>query len=194
MTVELERRLMPSMSMSVRDGGATLTGVLTGVACPYGTWADVGWYRERMAPGVFAKSISEAARDLPLLLWHERQQFPVGVATGWEETSAGLVGTWELDVDSERGQETARHAHAGRLTGLSVGFQPVRDEWELADERGTEPDKVTRREARLREVSLVPVAAYEQARVTLVRTGELRGHRPTPRLAAARRWLAEQQG
>lgn len=167
------------------DEPPELLSVLEGRAVPYNSSANVGWYAEEFAPGAFAKSISETARDLPLLLFHEQRTFPIGRATGWREERDGLYGEWELD-DSEQAQRAADLAQRGMLTGLSVGFSPIRSEWDLAPYETWDPDnpgadgaidRVRRVEARLLEVSLVSTPAYVEAEVTLVRTAEHRDAR-----------------
>jgi len=154
---------------------------LEGRAVPYNTWTAVGWYEESVNAGAFAKSISEAARALPLLLWHDHRSWPVGRAVEWREETDGLHGVWELDT-SEDAQRAADMAARGHLTGLSIGFSPIRSEWELLDLDEWDPDngaldRCTRIEARLHEVSLCATPAYETAGVTLVRSAESRVRR-----------------
>ncbi|MDO5534378.1 MAG: HK97 family phage prohead protease [Propionibacteriaceae bacterium] len=154
---------------------------LEGRAVPYNRWADIGWFRERFAPGAFAKSIREAARKLPLLLWHDNRTFPIGVSDEWRDNDKGLDCVWDLDVDDPRAVEAARKAERGELTGLSIGFAPIENRGKNA--RGEVVDlnnvleiddmglmSVTRKEARLLEVSLTPTPAYAGAQVSLVRS------------------------
>lgn len=162
---------------------------LEGRAVPYGTWENVGWYLEQHEPGSLAKSIKEAANDLPLLLFHNNQAFPVGKAEEWREESDGLHGVWKMDGAADAA-EAVRQAEDGRLTGLSIGFVPIRSSWEMAAEWNPDlgpeyQDKVVRQESRLLEVSLTPTPAYAGAQVTLVRS---RDH--TRREQANRRELA----
>lgn len=152
--------------------------MMTGRAVPYGEWANIGWFLESFAPGSLGKSIKEAARALPLNLFHENRMFPIGAASKWTEQADGLVGEWRLD-SSELAQEAARLAESGMLTGLSIEFMPIRSEWEEAEiwdpSAGPEfMDKVTRTEARLGAVGLVQTPAYVSAGVELVRSAEAR--------------------
>lgn len=156
-----------------------------GVAVPYGVQCNVGWYTETIRAGAFDKSIREAAKGLPLLLWHDNQSWPIGKSTGWESTDDALVGTWELD-DSSEAQRAARQARDGYLVGMSIGFQPITNEWEYIDWEDWDPDagvvdQVERVEARLLETSLTPTPAYAGAQVSLVRSvdvpKEVREHR-----------------
>ena len=169
--------------LELRDVAADGARWLEGRAVPYGTWQDVGWYMEMIKKGAFAKSIKEAARRLPLLLFHDERSFPVGVSEKWTETDDGLDVVWTLDT-SERAQEAARLASEGMLTGLSVGFQGIQAERTYDDETGL--SWVERTEARLLEVSLTPTPAYAGAKVALVRSREphVNGSAPTRRRSA----------
>lgn len=162
-------------ALELRDVEKSATGrFLEGRAVPYGTWENVGWYLEQHAPGSLARSIKEAANGLPLLLWHDSRTWPVGVADEWREQSDGLHGIWRMDSSDEAGR-AAQLADDGLLTGLSIGFVPIRSKWEYTDDWNPDlgpehQDRVTREESRLLEVSLTPTPAYAGAQITLVRS------------------------
>jgi HK97 family phage prohead protease len=152
---------------------------LRGRAVPYDEPTNVGWYIETIRAGAFSKSIREAARGLPLLLWHDNASWPIGVAASWDDSDDGLDGVWRLD-DSDLAQRAARQARDGFLTGMSVGFQPMPNgsTWDLVDDDEWNPDtgnvdRVERVEARLLEVSMTPTPAYAGAGVSLVRSSEM---------------------
>lgn len=177
-----ESRIIPAASVQLRDAG-TVNGYryLEGRAVPYSTQADIGWFLEEFAPGSLAKSISEAARSLPLHLFHDSQSLPIGVATEWHDGDDALDGVWKLD-DSELAQRAARMAQpdddGNALLGyMSIRFSPIRSEWTYVDDFNPDlgpnhKDSVIRTEARLLEVSLVSTPAYRESAVQLVRTGE----------------------
>lgn len=197
MTVTLtapEGRLFPALELREIETTPGFT-MLRGLAVPYNEWASIGWFLEAFAPGSLSKSIKEAARALPLNLFHNNESFPIGAADQWDEESRGLVGTWKLD-GSDTAQEAARHAEEGRLTGLSIEFSPIRSEWEAPPEWDPSlgpdyMDKVTRIEARLGAVGLVQTPAYVKAGVELVRSADARRRATesagTPVLDAMRR-------
>ena len=156
--------------LELRESEVSESGrYLEGRAVPYGAFQDVGWYMERIKKGCFRKSIREAGKELPLLLFHDSRSFPVGVSEKWTENDDGLDCVWRLD-SSDMAQEAARLARDGMLTGLSVGFAPILDDREFDAEKGIA--YVTRVEARLLEVSLTPTPAYVGAKVSLVRSRE----------------------
>jgi hypothetical protein len=174
-TSNIERRSYAPSVRLVDVETSTNLKWLSGRAVPYNTWTSVRWYLESMAPGVFDKSLAEAARGLPLLLWHDGQRFPVGLSQSWDSIeSEGLYGRWRLD-DSPEAQRAAKLAKDGLLGWLSVGFVPLRNEWDPADDETWNPDdadtldRITRVEARLVETSLVSTPAYAQAEVLTVR-------------------------
>ena len=150
--------------------GDVLT-TLTGRAVPYGVWANSGYRLVQFAPGSLDKSIKEAARSLPLLLWHDDRSWPIGAAVQWKSTPEGLDGVWTLD-ESDEAQRAGRMARDGFLTGMSVGVVPVRSEhdfareWDLDNEANM--DRVTYNEARLVETSLVYAGVFADAQVTFV--------------------------
>ena len=176
-----------AVGLELRDAQAVgATGryrFLEGVAVPYDTWADIGPFVERHAAGSFARSTKGAGKGLPLLLFHDNRKWPVGHAEAWAHDRGGLAGVWRLN-DTDDAQTAAALAEAGDLTGMSIGFAPVRSDW---DPRGADDwnpdlgpdhkDRVTRVESRLLEVSLTPTPAFAGAQVALVRTAYTRDGR-----------------
>ena len=162
---------------------------LFGRAVPYDVEIDLGWYVESVAPGVFAKSIRESAKDLPLLLFHDSGSLDtiIGRVERWEDGRKGLDGVWLFDDDAES-QRAADKAASGSLGFMSVSFIPKSGEagsvmtWDDEDVL-----HVRRIEARLLETSLTPTPAYNQAAVSKVRSRPQLG---TPRLERWSQWLA----
>lgn len=166
-------------ALEVREMDATDSGrFLEGRAVPYGTFADIGWFLEQHDAGSFARSITEAAEKLPLLLWHDSRTFPVGVSHEWRDNGEGLDVVWKMD-DSDEAGRALDLATKGMLTGLSIGFAPIRSKWEYAEDWDPDlgenhKDRVTRQESRLLEVSLTPTPAFAGAQVALVRSRDQR--------------------
>lgn len=186
-------------ALQLREVEASASGRwLEGRAVPYGEWADVGWYQEQHEAGSFAVSIKQAAEKLPLLLWHDSRTFPVGVSHEWRDNAAGLDVVWRMD-DSTEATRALDLADKGMLTGLSIGFAPIRSEWDMVDDwdpdKGPEfMDRVTRLESRLLEVSMTPTPAFAGAQVSLVRSRERGPHgQPRQRREARPPRLAEWQ-
>ena len=146
--------------LELRQGSDDGGHFIRGVVAPYDTPTDIGGYVESFAPGLFAKSIAERGPRIGLMEQHNRQAFPVGMASSWEDTADGLVGTFRL-APTERGREALELAASGFLNGLSVGFVAVRNRTDKVGGR----EHITRTEAKLDHVGLVHAPAYDTARV-----------------------------
>ena len=163
-------------ALQLRDVERTGYTYLEGRAVPYDVDADVGWFVEKHAAESFKASVNGGSgKRAPLLLFHDNRSFPVGHAEQWRHDD-GLVGVWRLN-DSADAQRAAEAAAAGDLVGMSVGFMPVRSQWDYVEWDDWNPDlgpehkdHVTRLESRLLEVSLTPTPVFGDAEVADVRT------------------------
>lgn len=197
-TTTAEKRLYEAPAIQVREL-ETNKGLtrLSGVAVPYDTPADIGWFVESFSRGSLSKSIKESARALPLLMFHDSTTYPIGVAEEWSDDVDGLRGVWRLDK-SETAQRAASLAADGILNFMSIRFAPIRSEWTYAEDFNPDlgaahKDSVLRTEARLLETSLVSTPAYNAAAIEWVRSGERSLTRDTPaRELAAWREFVEQ--
>ncbi len=180
--------------LEFREVETTKSGrFLTGRAVPYGTDTNLGWFIESHRAGSLAKSIKEAAAALPLLMFHDSRTAPVGVSHEWDDNDADLRCVWRMDRSAEA-ERAVQLAADGILTGLSIGFQSIRSEWDYVEEWDPTKgagflDHVTRTESRLLEVSLTPTPAFKDAQVLAVRSADRRhiesrhhGHVSAPRV------------
>lgn len=197
--------IVERVALQLRDvsTGGRRYQYLEGRAVPYGVAADVGWFVETHAAGSFARSTKGAGKNLPLLIGHDNRSLDsvAGHAEQWKHEADGMWGVWKLN-DGPAAQRAAALADNGDLTGLSVGFQPVRSTWELVEDWDPDnsdyKDRVVRLESRLLEVSVTPTPAFADAQISLVRSAAYRdarraviGSRPTPHLDHWRRWRDE---
>ena len=182
---QTEFRAFQGVELRADDEGSEKAVV--GRLIPYNVWAQVGVrFEERHAPGVFAKSIAEAAHNLPLMVQHEHQKLPVGSAREWESRDDdGLWGRWVL-ARTQEAMELRSLVDDGHVSGLSAGFIPVRSDWEYRDL--PDLDRVTRLEARLMEASVVALPTWDEARLVLTREGRVKGR---PKLDRYMAWLEE---
>lgn len=192
----LHREWTGGISLRATDEGDGRT--LVGLAVPFDVevvvrdlWDD---YEEVFRRGAFKKTITDRARPLPLLGFHDRRSFPLGPATRLEETESGLEADFHVSETPDGDAALALIAD-GALSGLSIGFEPISETTTRGKDR--EPaglDLVERTEVRLHEISLVNIPAYADAGVTGVRTGAGTGGRPTlADLAAERERLSSQR-
>ncbi len=173
-TTQTEQRVFAGLRLETRAETVNGHQFLHGRAVPYDKPADIGWFLEEHTAGSFAKSIKEAARGLPLLLFHDSRAFPIGRADEWDDNAEGLDGIWKLD-GSQEAQRAAQLADDEMLSYMSVGFSPIRSQWTFVEEWNPElgpegKDSVRRLESRLLEVSLVSTPAFKEAAVKLVRS------------------------
>lgn len=179
MTVKFsEGRVYGQLGMQLRDVQTSGAKWLEGRAVPYDTPTDLGWFTEVMHRGMFKKSITEQARELPLLLFHDSDSLDaiIGVSHEWRDEPDGLWGVWRLS-DAEHAQRAAQMAAEGLLGFMSVNFVPTRSDEEILD---GDQLVIHRREARLLEVSLTPTPAYADAVVSKVRSTRPVQSRPRP--------------
>jgi HK97 family phage prohead protease len=170
---------------------------LHGVALPYATvtaaMGEDGPVRTMVAPGAFQRSITQRGNRglVPLLRDHDRHQV-IGRVLDWTD------GPERLDViagltDTGPGRDALELVRAEAVTGFSVGFE-VLESAPIADDVTGPAGALQIIEGRLRELSLVPFPAWDDARVFTVATApdpaELEEPGPTPTLDVARRRLA----
>lgn len=144
-------------------------GVVTALAAPYNVWTPIGGaYLERFVEDTFARSIRERPLQIPFMSKHDHGEWPIGKPLEWKHTEAGLIGKWQLD-SSDRAVEVGRMIREGVVTGVSTGFAPdaEADEVEVSEAGVT---RVTRHNARLFEVSAVPIPAVAEAQILMVRS------------------------
>lgn len=145
-------------------GGRTVFGRLVPYESPTSIRDATGAYTETFAPGAFSKLVANPSQvgRVKLLAHHDSRTNPLGRAVELREDSTGLVGAFKISRTAA-GDDALELVKDQALTGFSIGFEPVADEWNA---RRTE---VVRRQANLREVSLVNFPAYSDALVGGVR-------------------------
>ena len=136
------------------------SGRIEGLLAGFG---DVDHGGDRLLPGCLSKSLASRSAPLPMLLHHDLKR-PIGAWKQWEERSEGLYVKGSLSLSTRDGQEAHALAKDGALTGLSIGWQPVRGD---VDQK-TGVRQVT--EALLFEGSLVTVPMHDRARVTSIKS------------------------
>ena len=130
---------------------------LTGLAVPYDTPTEI-------VPG-FNEIIARGAIDLaarPSLFYRHGE--PIGVVTEMTDTADGLEITARIS-DTSQGRDAATLVADGAITALSIGF--FEREWQDVETQ----DGFTRTQTKidLREISLVPIPAYDDAQITSIR-------------------------
>jgi HK97 family phage prohead protease/HK97 family phage major capsid protein len=137
------------------------TGVVEGIAVPWGQRADLGWFTEE-----FERGAVEDSDDAQL--WY-RHMDPIGLLLEARDEDAGWWIRAKISSTS-LGEDVKTLARDGVVKHFSVGFESreyaIRED---ANEDGR--PHVVQRRVRVRETSLVPLPAYEGAQVQNVRQG-----------------------
>jgi HK97 family phage prohead protease len=173
----LERRF----ATELRTAGRRIEGY----AATFSAEADLGAFRERIAPGAFRNALSG---DILALLDHDPAKVLGRSRTGTlrlNEDGRGLA--FSLDVpDTSAGRDVLALAERGDLGGMSFGFNVPDggEEWEGRTR--------TLRSIDLREISVVSAwPAYEGTEIALRALGSQKEHARRARairLAEARQW------
>lgn len=150
---DLERRFATA---SV-DGGN-----LVGLAAPYGRETRIGDFREVIAQGAFARTLSEQ-RDILALADHDAAKVLGRTSSGTlqleDDAMHGLRFRLQLP-DTSVGRDLRALAARGDLGGMSFGFRAIRDSWD--------GDLRTLHEVELHEISVVQAfPAYTDTNVAL---------------------------
>lgn len=158
--------------------GAKVEGrQLIGVAAPYATETRINDFREVIAAGAFARTLSEQ-RDILALADHDPTRVLGRTKSGTltlRETAQGLEYALTLP-DTSVGNDIRELAARGDIGGVSMGFRAIRDSWQ--------GNLRTLHEVELHEISIVSAhPAYADTTVTL------RSLQPANQLAALHLWL-----
>lgn len=149
------------------------SGKLSGLLAPFNSETiigrlDRGGWREEIAPGAFKKAIKES--DTVLLCDHDMSK-PIARVSAktlrMHESTKGLE--FNADpADTSYYRDLRVNIRAGNKGGMSIGFDPIKDEW--FDDEGKPATRMTGtrrilREVRLPEASCVTNPAYKDTAV-----------------------------
>ncbi|MGW8202986.1 HK97 family phage prohead protease [Sphingomonas bisphenolicum] len=130
-------------------------GDIEGLAVGYGNIDHGG---DIVMPGAIAGTLA-AKKSLPMLLYHDQRR-PVGVWHTLTEVSDGLLVKGRFSATSA-GREAREDAKCGALSGLSMGYNTIRQRIEGKARQLLE--------VALHEVSLVTIAMNDRTRITRVK-------------------------
>lgn len=180
-TTAEERRRLPlsTAGLAIRAAGGDGGGErFTGYASVFNSRTSIGnplrWgFYEEVAPGAFAKTISEG--DARMLIDHD-SYYVVSRASAdsldLAEDARGLAVDSALDPALSYVNDLKANVRNKNITGMSFGFQVIKDDWQVVDVETKDGDSVQAelrilREVRLFEVSAVTFPAYEDTETGL---------------------------
>lgn len=142
----------------------------------YGSVFDViDSYADVIAKGAFTTTLSKWAERgrYPSLLWQHDQSQPIGTYTAMREDDRGLYVEGKLALKTRQGAEAYELLQIGAITGLSIGFITVDQEF------NSNSDVRVIKEVDLWEVSLVTFPANDAARIGAVKAALRSGEVPS---------------
>jgi HK97 family phage prohead protease len=150
--MKLERRLF---TLEIRSEGDAPK--ICGHAAVFNTPADLGYFREQIAPGAFREAIGRD--DVKCLFNHDSNCVLGRNRAGTLRLSEDEVGLYfECDPpDTQWGRDVITSMQRGDITQCSFGFIPTKQQW---DESGDVPLR-TIKNCQLFDVSPVTYPAYD---------------------------------
>lgn len=152
-----ERRTLQSeFRVEQREDGKKL---IRGHAAVFNSETDLGWFRERIAPGAFSESIGKD--DVRALFNHDENfilgRNKAGTLTMREDEQGLYV---EIDPpDTQVARDLVTSIERGDISQMSFGFQTIKDSWET--EENAAKDLRTLEKVKLWDVSPVTFPAYQ---------------------------------
>ena len=138
--------------------------IVRGYAAVFNQTADLFFWRERIEPGAFRRSLQE--RPDVRALWNHDSNYPIGrtknQTLSLREDDHGLLVEIQ-PPDTSAGRDVVENIRSGLVSGMSIGFVPRTMEWELEDGE----DVAVLRDVELWEVSPVTFPAYEGTEAAL---------------------------
>lgn len=119
--------------------------------------------RDVMLKGAFSNTLKNSANQIKLL-WQHQQSEPIGVFERMFEDEIGLYVEGRLLLDVQKGREAFSLLKVGAVSGLSIGYSPVR--YKMDADTGVR----LLAEVDLWEISLVTFPANAAANVTVVKS------------------------
>ncbi len=119
--------------------------------------------KDIMIKGAFASTLKKGISAIKLL-WQHRQDEPIGVFEKIFEDAVGLYVEGRILLEVKKGKEAFMLLKSGAVTGLSIGYSPVRYKIDAA----TGVRMLA--EVDLFEVSIVTFPANEKSKVTVVKS------------------------
>ena len=153
----MERRYVKAEMRIDQDGS------IEGYAAVFDQWSeDLGYFKERIKPGAFRKTIKEA--DVRALFNHD-PNYVLGRNTvdtlELSEDKKGLQ--FRVDPpDTQWAKDLYISVKRGDIDQASFGFAAIKDEWD----HNSDPIERELIEVRLFDVSVVTYPAYKQTQVT----------------------------
>jgi HK97 family phage prohead protease len=178
----MQREVRFSLPAEIRAEGNGIR--VSGYAAIFDERADIaGYFTESFAPGAFAAAVTRD--DVVFLINHD--SLPLGRTRAGtltlREDARGLYMEADLDPEDPDVRSIVGKMKRGDLDKMSIAFSAIRQEWD----ESVEPPHRRVLEARLYDVSIVNVPAYEGTEIGLRSLDAARDERRRQNHSAAAR-------
>lgn len=151
----------PALELRVPDDSER---IVEGIVVPWGetSYLTPDPKGERFRPGSLTRTIAEKGDRVKLFRSHDHDR-AIGKAIAWKpDHELGCWAQFRIGTGAV-GDDLLAEIGEGLLDAFSIGFQPMRTQ------RGSDGAREVL-EAKLHEVSIAPIGAYDGARVLAMRT------------------------
>jgi uncharacterized protein len=164
-TQKIEHRTYTVDCLNIERRDENESEKIVGHAAVFDVVGDGGWFREKIAPGAFAKSITED--DVRALFNHDPNYVLGRNKAGTLVMREDDKGLWiEVDPpDTQFANDLKISISRGDITQMSFGFQIIKESRQKGE--GNEPDLFTLQEVKLWDVSPVTFPFYQQTDVSV---------------------------
>lgn len=154
-----------TFQVELRASDDTESRTVTGRAAVFNQWADLGWFREMIAPGAFTEALTKS--DVRALFNHDNNHLLARTKSGTlklTEDERGLNFSFDMPESREDILEMIRR---GDLSECSFQFsmREGAEEWRY-DEDGNE-ERIITKVGRLYDIALATFPAYEGTSIDL---------------------------
>lgn len=164
-TGQIEHRTFTVDALAVEKRAEDQAQRIVGHAAVFDTVGDGGWFKEKIAPGAFKKSIGQD--DVRALFNHD-PNYVLGRSTAGtlqlREDDTGLFVEIE-PPDTQFARDLLISIGRGDISQMSFGFEIVKESREVGE--GNEPSLYTLEEVRLWDVSPVTFPFYKETDVSV---------------------------
>ena len=159
---ELEKRIK-SQAVELRETDPAISpGTLVGYAAVFNSWSEpLGFFREKIQPGAFTRSLNSSASDVRALVDHNTGRVIGRTTAGTLRLSENDTGLQvEIDLrNTTDGRDLAESVSRGDIDGMSFGFTVDQDSWAYL-EADDKLDERTLEQISVFEFSAVTFPAY----------------------------------
>lgn len=156
------RKTLAFDEAEIKFTGDGTQGVFEGYASVFSNTDSDG---DIILPGAFKSVLENPKRKVAMFYNHRAWELPVGKWEHLEEDTKGLLVRGQLTPGHSGAQDLKAAMRHGTVEGMSVGFNCVREDFDV-----TSSGRIFKNISRLREISICPFPANDQAQVSSLKS------------------------